>query len=172
MSHMRYGVGEPWPGDPATIAGESFGWHADAAMLLLVADGLSPGEKAGLRGPLDVAVVASGPLVGLLLRLEGWGWQAGLAVQTSPGLPDWCTDDSEHGDRLALTFAVVSDGLVEHLRVFSLSPHVTKVLRQETRDRWKGPVDEAEALALTAQWHAKHGNRGHRAALARCHAGE
>lgn len=152
---IAYEVGRPWPGDPEVVAQPGFGWHPDVCTVLLVRNDLSPEEITGLTGSMEIAVGGRGHLVVLMIRLDGWGWMespvwrrfSDLPVELMPG---------PSTDRSALTLVTVADGLVAAIRLVTLSPHLTKALRQEVAHRWDAPLDDAQGLAEVGEWYDNH----------------
>ena len=169
-------LGEAWPGSGAVVAAESIGWHADQGLILLVADGLSDVEMAGLQGPMDVVLVAHDQVIGLLLQIEGfpdwmeaWSWRH--FDQIPPDL-----QVSAGPSRVVLTLVVVDQAskIVQVIRAFTLSLHASRALRREVAKRWTTPVSDQAGVAMVQQWYAAHstGRSGLRDAVARCKAGQ
>lgn len=153
---LTFSVGQPWSGDPDLVADPGFGWHADAGLLLLVVDGITSVEDAGLRGPLEVAVLASGPLVGLMLHLEGMGWQEAWSWSRWPDTPPALRRDA--GGLVTLTLVTVEQrtSVVRALRMFTLSQHASRVLRTQVAMSWRGVTDDAIGLKLVDGWYSTH----------------
>lgn len=174
---IRYEVGKPWSGLPELVAEPGFGWHAEAGLMLLVQPNLTDRERAGLGGPIDVAVLSAPGLVGLMVRPDGWDWQETLSWRRWPEIPAALRNDNggSPDERLLLTLVVVDQAtrIVERVRTFTLSPHATRVLRREVAYRWtEVTADLAGHDAVTA-WYAAHPSPRDSlaASVARCKAG-
>ncbi|WP_182112771.1 hypothetical protein [Actinotalea sp. JY-7876] len=156
--HDRFAlsVGEPWSGPESLVAEQGFGWHADRGTLLLVADAMSDAERLGLRGPLEVAVLASGPLVGLMLHLEGWGWQEAWSWRRWDTIPPALAPDATGHIVLNLVAVEQTTRAVEVLRMFTLSAHASRVLRSQVRVAWQEVTRDIEGLANVERWYATH----------------
>lgn len=170
-------VGQPWPGDPLLLAQPGFGWHGHDDLLLLAAPNLTPEEKA-TDGPVDVAVIADGPLVGLLVRPHGWQWLESLSWRPDPApSPHLLIDDTAAPEaRVLLTLVIVDQAttIVEKIRSFTLSAHASRILRREVRARWSEPIAFADGAAAMERWYAAHptSEDSLRDSLARCKSGD
>lgn len=146
---ITFGVGEPWTSCPLPTA-DGLYWLPECSVLLLTVTGeeLSPQERAGLTSPLDVAVLGSQNLVGLGVFIQGWGWQDTLIAEPAGGAPDYLARCPTPQSRFGFNLVVVVNGVVEHIRLFTISPHASRALSKETRDRWT-PLTNAE---FAVQW--------------------
>lgn len=173
-----FAVDAPWPWEDSLVAQRGFGWHPDAGnMLLLVEDNVTEEMCNDLAGPVDVALLAHGPLVGLLVRFSGgWGW-AETMVWRAPGdgIPEFLRTGAP-SDHLFFK-AVLVDRVtkrIAHMRAFTVSPHLTKMLMREVNDRWTTEVTWPEAQRFREEWNTKHPsiNSALKASLARAHGGD
>lgn len=171
-------VGATWPWREGLVAERGFGWHPDSNnMLLLVERDVTEQMREDLAGPVDIALVAHGPLVGLLVRFSGgWGW-AETMVWRAPGqgIPDFL-QSADASDHIFFKVVLVDQRTkrIEHMRAFTASPHFTKMLVREVNDRWTTEVDPAEGVRLCNEWAAKNPTMKSalKASLARSHGGD
>lgn len=180
--HITLTLGEPWPLDPALVAQRGFGWHTDPGnMLLIVERGVTEQMCTDLSGPADLALIAHGPLVGLMVRFAGgWSdWMETLGWRLpGQGIPEvlLMSNDDEPTDRLLFRVVLVDADTkrVAHMRAFTVSPHFTKMLKREVADRWGSGVTNEEALAYREEWNRRYPTPKHavKASLARSHGGD
>lgn len=159
-AHAPYSidVGRPWTGPAQLVAQEGFGWHSDADLLLVVSAHLSDEERA-IEGAIDVAVVADGPLVGLLVRPPGWEWLELMAFLTANGTSPQLAESGPHaGERITLSLVIVEQTtrVVTTIRSFTLSPHASRAVRREVAARWTDVLDIPTAGAAMDRWFARH----------------
>lgn len=166
--------GSVWPPSLGPLP-EGLSWDPVHCALILCTNGaaLSPTERAGLSGPLDLAVLGSENLVGLAVHIDGWGWQDCLTALPGSGIPSELNDPLPPQARLSLTFVVVVNGVVEHLRFFTLSTHSTRILQREVRDRWT-TLSNADFAAQAERFYGAHPTTRDalKRAVARCKAGD
>lgn len=174
MEQVVYKVGEPWPGGPEWV--ERCGdvsWMPDEGIFLIVENATETLVEA-LQAPVEVNVVAHGPLVGLILDFDGH-FDCESLMWRRPGqeFPKHLESDAP---RLPLGLVLVDHAtkLVAHMRIFTLSPHVSKALIKECRDRWAVGTDEAGGAEAFAHFQMRHPSLklAKRAAVARCKGGE
>jgi hypothetical protein len=171
-------IGQPWPWEPEWVAQRGFSWLPDSGVLLMVEDNVTEQMCADMAGPVDMALLASGPLVGLLVRFgEAWGW-AETFVWRRPGqgVPDRLLDDGSETPH-ALFYPVLVDSgtkIVRHMRGFTASAHFTRRLTQEVTDRWTAGATKEEGDAAFEQFVARYPttNAALKGAFARCHGGD
>lgn len=158
-------TGQPWPWSEGLVSQPSAGWLPDPNVLLIVERGITDQMVEELTGPIEAVLLASGPMVGLMIRFHGpggrgsgWEWQEVFSWRhPGDGLPDWA-DPNVAGDHLGFTVvAVDADTKIVHYQAFfTVSPHFTRSIIREVRDRWQPGVTPAEGLAARAAWNAKH----------------
>lgn len=178
-------IGAPWPWDPGLVAQPGFGWHPDPGMLLLAEDQVTEEMCNDLAGPVDAALIAHGPLVGLLVRFSG-GWDQWMEtmIWRYPGdsLPEGLTPTQNRDERLLFKVVLVdcSTSRIAHIRAFTVSPHMTRAIQREVNDRW-GPesrwangVTNEEAMVYRREWEQKHPTTSSalKASMARSHGGD
>lgn len=174
-----FAIGAPWPWEDHYIAERGFYWHPHQGMLLLVEPNVTREMCDDLAGPVDVALLGYGPLVGLLVRFSGgWGWNEAMVARPSgAGIPDSLIHDGDDGKAHAWFTAVLVDQKtkrIEWMKGFTVSPHFTKALQRETADRWGKPVTQTEIDRAQDEWAARYPsiNSALKASMARSHGGD
>jgi hypothetical protein len=167
----------PWPDRAGLIAQEGFGWHPDAGnMLLIVHDHVSEQMVDDFNGPADLALLAHGPLVGLMLRLGGgWTWMETLAWRgPGQGIPEVLQDRAEGHLLFRAVLVDRTTGTIAAMRAFTVSAHFTKMLLREVADRWSTEVTVEEGMAAREEWNRRNPtlNAALKASLARSHGGD
>lgn len=176
---IKHERGAPWAGDPSMVAEVGLGWHLVPSTVLLVERRLSESEVMALRtGAIEVHVLPYGPLIDLMLNIEGFGVMSALAYrtwETEDDAPAWLDESGSDSERLLLDLIVVehTTGIVEVLRQFTLSPHVTKAIRRRITDTWDTRMSDAEAMEAVAAHQQRWPDikAAMRASAARCKAG-
>ena len=173
-----FAIGQPWPWEPEWVAERGFSWMADSGVLLMVEDNVTDQMCAALAGPVDMALVASGPLVGLLVRFgEMWGWAETFTWRRpEQGIPERLRDDIA-GTGHATFYPVLVDRhtkIVRHMRGFTASAHFTARLVREVGDRWVDGTDPQGAEEAFQQWVDRNPttNAALKGSFARCHGGD
>lgn len=173
-------IGDPWPYAPEAVSEPGFRWLVETHnMLLMALPDVTEEMCEQISGPVDLALVATGPLVGVMVRFGAEGeWCESLHWRMpEQGVPDMFSEESVRADDHLAFFVVLVDsntGIICHQRLFTASPHFTKMLAREARDRWAEGTDAATAHAAMDQWMAKHPSpkAALRESLARCHGGD
>jgi hypothetical protein len=154
-------IGMPWPWEENLVEEPGFGWIPDVNMLLLVTDGVTEQMIEDLKGPVDVWLLAHGPLVGLMVRFSG-GWEYSETLvwrEPGHGVPD-SLRPGHGGDLGHLWFTVVlvdsTTKRVAHMRGFTVSPHFTKMLQRECADRWAAGVTNDEGIGARMAFNQKY----------------
>lgn len=158
-------TGQPWPWDEGWIRQRSAGWLPDMNILLLVEDRITDQMIEELTGPVEFVLIASGPMVGFMIRFHGpggrgsgWEWQEVFSWRhPGDGLPEWAETDHPDG-HLGFRIIVVDrlTQLVRYQAFTTVSPYFTAALIRECRDRWLPGVTPAEGLAARQAWNASH----------------
>lgn len=171
-------IGQPWPWEPEWVAQRGFSWMPDSGVLLMVEDDVTEQMCEWMAGPVDLALVAAGPLVGIMARFgPGWDWAESFVWRRpGQGVPERLVLDDSPTPHAAF-FPVLVDSktkIVRHMRGFTVSPHFTRQLAREVAERWTdGTTKEAADVAFD-QFVARYPTE--KAALAgafaRCHAGD
>lgn len=174
----RFQIGEPWPWEPEWVAQRGFSWMPDSGVLLMVEDNVTDQMCADLAGPVDMALVARGPLVGLLVRFgDAWGWAETFTWRRpGQGIPERLVDDGSETPH-ALFYPVLVDSrtkIVRHMRAFTASAHFTRRLYQEVADRWAEGTTPEQADAAFQRFAAAYPTTTSaiKGAFARCHGGD
>lgn len=160
-------TGQPWPWDEGWIQQRSAGWLPDMNVLLLVEERVTDQMVEELEGPIEFVLLASGPMVGLMVRFHGpdgrgsgWEWQEVFSWRhPGDGLPSWATPEATvPGGHLGFQIIVVDriTQLVRYQAFTTVSPHFTTALIRECRDRWLPGVTPAEGLAARQAWNTTH----------------
>lgn len=171
-------IGKPWPWEPEWVAERGFRWLPDSMVLLMVEDDVTEEMCAQMMGPADLAVIANGPLVGILARFgDLWGWAESLVWRRpDQDLPEPLRLDPTQDAHVVFHIVLVDRGtrLVRHMRLFTASSHVTKVLAREVAARWADGTDLAGAQVALVDWEHRYPDidDGLRGSLARCHGGD
>jgi hypothetical protein len=183
MSQEQWGpthftIGHPWPWEPEWVETRGFRWLPDSMVLLMVEDDVTQQMRDAMAGPADLALLAHGPLVGLLVRFgDVWGWAESLAW-SRPGqpIPDPLIDTGEATPHAVFHVVLVNRNtkLVEHMRLFTASAYFTKALYREVQDRWQDGTTIEAAQAAFATFEAKYPTMDSavHGAWARCHGGD
>ena len=131
-----------------------------------------------LAGPVDLALIAHGPLVGLLARFgEAWGWAETMAWRRpDQDLPGPLVPDGSPTPHVMFYPVLVDAGtkVIRHMRAFTASTHFTKSLYREVADRWsEGTTPEAANRAF-AEYESRFPtmNAALKGSFARCHGGD
>jgi hypothetical protein len=135
-------TGQPWPWEDGWISQPSAGWLPDINAILIVEDRLTDQMIEELTGPVEFVLLASGPMVGLMIRFHGpggrgsgWEWQEVFSWRhPGDGLPDWADpDNAVPGGHLAFKIIVVDrlTRLVRYQALHTVSPHFTSMLIRE-----------------------------------------
>lgn len=174
----RFQIGEPWPWEPIWVAERGFKWLPDTGILLMVEDNVTDQMCADMSGPVDLALLSIGPLVGILARFgDNWGWAETMAWRRpGQGIPDNLRPDGSATPH-ALFYPVLVDAktkIVRHMRAFTASPHFTRALYREVADRWAEGTTPEGANAAFAEWERKYPsiNAALKGSMARCHGGD
>lgn len=171
-------IGQPWPWEPEWVSERGFYWLPDTGLLLMVEDGVTEQMCADMEGPVDLALVASGPLVGMLARFgDAWGWAESMTWRRpGQGIPDRLVPDGSATPHAAFypVLVDVRTKIVRHMRGFTASTHFTRRLYQEVADRWVEGTTSEQAEVAFEQFAARypHTNAALKGAFARCHGGD
>ncbi|WP_336794295.1 hypothetical protein [Gordonia malaquae] len=145
---MAVAVGQPFPD---TEIGRTQGthWGTTNGMLLISQPGITV-EEIDSWGPLTrVHFNAHRGVIVVTLQYLAQGVSVEIPGfrQVGSDFPDWAVDRG--GDHLALSVVVVDSttGIVVAMRLFTVSPHSTKAVIAEARERWGEPVDPQTAAA-------------------------
>lgn len=174
----RFEIGEPWPWEPEYVAQRGFSWLPDSNMLLLVEDGVTKAMCEAVAGPLDMALLAEGPLVGMLVRFGPmWGWAEIFAWRRpGQGIPDTLIDDGTPTPHAFFSVVLVdhASGRIAHMRAFTASVHFTKSLYREVATRWADGTDAQGAAAAFEQFAGRYPDIDDalQATIARTHSGD
>lgn len=146
-------VGQPWPWDPNLVADRGFGWHPDPGnMLLLVERGVTDQMCRDLAGPVEIALLAHGPLVGLPVRFSGgWGWTETMGWrQPGDGIPEFLRT-ANPTDHLFFKVVLVDADTkqIAHMRAFTVSPHFV-IIRPPRAASRSGEADEVSTTVSEA----------------------
>lgn len=170
--------GATWPWEPEFVATRGFRWIPESMILLMVEDNVTDEMCDAISGPADLALIAHGPLVGILARFgPDWDWAETLVwrrpEQGVPANLATAPKDTDH----AVFYVVLVDThtkKVRRMRAFTASPHFTKMLRREAHDRWADGTTREAALEATDDWERKYPTvrAALRGSLARCHGGD
>lgn len=174
----RFQIGEPWPWEPEWVADRGFRWLPDSSFLLMVEDNVTQQMCDDFAGPVDLALIGAGPLVGIMARFgDNWGWAESMVWRRpDQGLPDNLIPDGTPTPHLAFHAVLVDAGtkLVRHMRMFTASGHFTQALYREAADRWSKGTTPEEANAAFAVFETRYPsiNSALKGAVARCHGGD
>lgn len=174
----RFQIGLPWPWEPEWVATRGFRWLPDSMVLVMVEDGVTQDMCDAIAGPADVALLASGPLVGILARFgEMWGWAESLVWRRpGQGIPEKLMADGTETPHVLFHVVLVDaqTKIVRHMRLFTVSAHFTKALYREVADRWSEGTDEAGAQAAFADFERRYPTMRSalKGAVARSHGGD
>lgn len=174
----RFTIGDKWPWEPEWVETRGFRWLPESMLLLLVEDDVDQRMCDTVAGPVDLAVVAQGPLVGLLVRFgDLWGWAESLAwSRPDQAIPDTLIDTGEPTPHAVFHVVLVDrkTATIRHMRMFTASAHFTKTLYREVADRWTVGTDLEGARDAFAQFEARYStiDAAVRGSLARCKGGD
>lgn len=174
----KFQIGEPWPWEPQWVAQRGFSWLADSGILLMVEDNVTPQMCTDMAGPVDLALVAHGPLVGLLVRFgDSWDWAETFTWRfPGQGIPDRLVPDGRETPHAAFYPVLVDNQTkkIAHMRAFTVSMHFTKALYREVADRWTEGTTPEGADAAFAEWAARYPTikSALKGSYARCHGGD
>jgi hypothetical protein len=174
----RFEVGQPWPWEPEWVASRGFRWLPDSMVLVMCEDNVTQQMCDDVAGPADLALLASGPLVGILARFgDTWDWAESLVWRRpDQDLPEKLVPDGSPTPHVLFHVVLVDNQtkLVRHMRVFTASTHFTKAMYREVADRWSEGTDLDGANRAFAEFERKYPTMRSalRGAIARCHAGD
>lgn len=170
-------TGARWPLDDDYVREPGLWWLPDERLLVLSWPNVTEQMCDELAGPIDVVLVGHQDLVGILIKPSGdWEWCEVLVGRTAgKGVPDWAYDELGPEQRFGHNVVLVDTEtrIVRHQRFFSFSPHFSKMLQREARDRWSRGIDTPTYNRQLADWHAKHSTvrSALKAGVARTHGG-
>lgn len=174
----RFEIGQPWPWEAAWVAERGFYWLPESSILLMVEEDVTPEMCEAIAGPADFALLAHGPLVGLLARFgDVWGW-AETFVWRRPGqgIPEPLIDDGSVSPHLLLRVVLVDQTTKEvcHMRACTVSAHFTRTLYAEVANRWATGTTPEGADAAFTTWAALYPtiDDALKGAVARSHGGD
>lgn len=174
----RFEIGQPWPWEPEWVEDRGFRWLPDTSILLIVEENITQEMCDAVAGPADLALLGSGPLVGILARFgEMWGWMESLVWRRpGQGIPDCLTDTGEATPHLLFKVVLVDvkSKEIRHMRAFTASAHFTKMLYREAADRWTHGTTIEGAQEAFAVFEQRYPNDKAtlQGSLARCHGGD
>lgn len=174
----RFQIGQPWPWEPEWVQTRGFRWLPDSMVLLMVEDNVDNTMREAIAGPVDLALVGTGPLVGIMARFgDLWGWSESLVWRRpGQGVPDnMVPDDSPHPHVLFHVVLVdTHTKIIEHMRVSTASAHFTTKMYEQAALRWTEGTDVAHANAAATMWEQQFPtvDEAVNGAVARCHAGD
>lgn len=153
-----YAVGKPFP-FPELALQPGFGWYPNpdgGHLWVLIVDRPTPRELDELRNNLRVAVVRYSDVLMTVLVIPGV-MQIDCPWTPDPTeVPIWETPTLQI--RSVVNFIVVNHGtgLIEHMRMVTLPPHVSRVLRDEMAAlAANGPVGQEEQLRRLAAYNER-----------------
>lgn len=174
----RFTIGDPWPWEPEWVETRGFRWLPDSNLLLMVEDNVTQKMCDDIAGPADLALIAAGPLVGIMARFgDAWGWAESMVWRRpGQGVPNTLVSDGSPTPHAAFHVVLVDNQtkLIRHMRMFTASAHFTKTLYREVADRWTEGTTIEEANAAFDAFETKYPtvNATVRGCLARCHGGD